>query len=170
MNGKIHSILLTAATLVAAVHCSYAAGLPAVRLQNTERRSVNTAELTNDGKPMVISFFALWCKPCMRELAAIAEVYDDWQAETGVEIVAVSIDDARSSDRVPTEVKARGFTWQTLLDYNSEFKRAMGVNNIPHTILIDGEGNIVWQHTSYADGDEQQLYRKIQELVRPKTK
>lgn len=168
MSAKIHNILLTAAILMVAVSSSYGAGLPSVRLQNTERRSVNTAELTNNGKPMVISFFALWCKPCMRELSALAELYDDWQTETGVKIIAVSIDDARSSSRVPAEMKARGFAWETLLDPNSEFRRAMGVNSIPHTILLDGAGNIVWQHTSYADGDEQQLYQKIRELVSPK--
>lgn len=165
---KLRTLLLTAATVVAAVNCSFGKGLPSVRLQDTDHRNVDTAELSTDGKPMVISFFALWCKPCLRELAALAEVYDEWQAETGVKIVAVSVDDARSSGRVPAEVKARGFGWVTLLDPNSEFRRAMGVNDIPHTFLLDGAGNIVWQHTSYADGDEQELYRKIREIASPR--
>ena len=76
------------------------AQLPSVMLRNIEGKTVNTAELSNDGKPFVISFFASWCKPCLRELKAIHEVYPDWQDETGVKVIAVSIDEGQNSSKV----------------------------------------------------------------------
>lgn len=141
-----------------------AQSLPAIQLKDIKGKSVNTAELTNNGKPLIISFFALWCKPCMKELNAIEEVYEDWQKETGVHMIAVSIDDARNSSKVPSFVRAHNFEWTTLLDPNSDFKRAMGVNQIPHLFLLDGAGNIVWQHTSYNEGSEEEIYNQLIKL------
>ena len=140
--------------------------LPKAQLKDVEGKTVDTSTLSNDGKPMLISFFALWCKPCMKELTAISEVYEEWQEMTGVRMVAVSIDDARSNDKVPSTVRARGFKWLTLLDPNSEFKRAMGVNLIPHLFLLDGDGNIVWQHTSYSEGSEEEVYEELLKLTK----
>ena len=77
-----------------------AAQLPSVTLKDINGKTVNTAELSNDGKPFIISFFATWCKPCNRELTAISEVYEEWQEETGVKLIAVSIDQAQNINKV----------------------------------------------------------------------
>ena len=53
-----------------------------------------------------------------------------------------------------------------LMDTNSDFKRAMGVNNVPHTFLVDTDGNIVYSHNNYAPGDEELLYEHLLELVK----
>lgn len=125
---------------------------------------VNSKTFSNHGKPMVISFWATWCKPCVKELNAYNENYTDWVEETGVRIIAISTDDTRSSSRVAPYVNARGWEFDVFLDENGDFKRAMNVANVPHTFLLDGNGKIVWQHTSYVDGDEEELYQKIIEL------
>jgi len=101
----------------------------------------------------------------VRELSVIAEEYDDWVDETGVKLIAVSIDNSRSTSRVAPFVNGKAWDYEVYLDPNEDFKKAMNVVNIPHTFLIDGEGQVVWQHTSYAEGDEEELYEKIQELV-----
>lgn len=138
--------------------------LPSVDLKTLDGKTVNSSHLSNDGNPIVLSFWALWCKPCMRELSTIAEVYDEWVEETGVKLIAVSIDDSRSSSRVGPTVNGKGWEYEVLLDANSEFKRAMNVNAIPHTFLIDGKGEIVWQHTSFAEGSELELIALVRKL------
>ncbi|MES2630150.1 MAG: TlpA disulfide reductase family protein [Bacteroidota bacterium] len=138
--------------------------IPASKIKDLKGAEINTETLSNNGKPMVISFWATWCKPCVNELSAIAETYEDWQAETGVKIVAVSIDDARNVAKVGPMINTKGWEYQVLTDQNGDFKRVMNVNTVPHTFLIDGEGNIVWQHNAYAPGDEKELYEKIKKL------
>ncbi|MBP7848680.1 MAG: TlpA family protein disulfide reductase [Lentimicrobiaceae bacterium] len=138
--------------------------LPSVDLKTLDGKTVNSSHLSNDGNPIILSFWALWCKPCMRELSTIAEVYDEWVEETGVKLIAVSIDDSRSSSRVGPTVNGKGWEYEVLLDANSEFKRAMNVNAIPHTFLIDGKGEIVWQHTSFAEGSELELIALVRKL------
>lgn len=138
--------------------------IPSVKIKDIDGKTVNTANLNNDGKPMVISFWATWCKPCIQELANMHDVYEKWQKETGVKIVIVSVDDSRNTKKVKPFVKGRSWNYESLLDENGDFKRAMNVNNPPHTFLVDGKGNIVYEHNGYAPGDEKKLFKEIQKL------
>lgn len=141
------------------------AELPSVQLKDVNGNTVNTAQLSNDGKPMVISFWATWCKPCKRELKAIQEVYPDWQDETGVKLIAVSIDEAQNIAKVKPFVEGSGWEYEVLLDPNGEFKRQMGVSDVPHAFIVDGQGNVVWNHKGYVDGGEEEIIEKLRELT-----
>ena len=74
--------------------------LPSAMVQSMDGKKVNSTSWTNNGKPIILNFWATWCAPCKRELNSIAEKYADWQKQTGVKMIAVSIDDARSMNRV----------------------------------------------------------------------
>ena len=137
-----------------------------ITIKNLDGQSVQSAVIQNDGKPVIISFWATWCKPCNRELDAIKEVYEEWQDETGVKLVTVSIDDARSAARVKPWVDGKDWPYEVYLDQNKDFARAMNVVNVPHTFIINGEGEIVWQHTSYQDGGEEEMIEKVRELLK----
>src|SRR5690606_3993477 len=95
---------------------SYAQKLPSVTLKDLNGKSVNMASYNNADKPIIVSFWATWCGPCLKELAAIKEVYPKWQKETGVELIAVSIDDSRTKARVKPQVKGKSWTYKVLLD------------------------------------------------------
>jgi peroxiredoxin len=139
--------------------------IPSVDIKTLNGELFNTSNFDNGGKPMVISFFALWCKPCMRELTAINDVYQDWQDETGVKLVAVSIDDARSTSNVKPTVDGNGWEYEFYCDPNGDFKRAMGVNMIPHVFIVNGNKQVVYQHTSFAEGGENELYEVIKKVA-----
>lgn len=139
--------------------------LPKADLKTLDNKTVSSTTFANEGKPMVICFWATWCKPCIKELEVYSEKYKDWREETGVKLIAVSIDNARSMSRVAPFVNGKGWDYEVFLDPNEDFKRAMNVVNVPHTFLIDGNGNIVWQHTSYADGDEEELITMIRKVA-----
>ena len=154
-------LLVFAAFLVAN---TIQAQLPSVVIKTMEGLPVQTDTLSNGGKPFVIDFFATWCKPCNRELKAINEVYADWREETGVKIYAVSIDQAQNIHKVKPMVDEYGWEYDVLLDPNSDFKRALGVQMIPFTIVCDGKGKIVYKHNGYTDGAENEIYDKIKEI------
>ncbi len=139
--------------------------LPSVNIKTLDGQTFNTQNIYNDGKPILVSFWALWCKPCKKEMDAYNENYEDWQDETGVKIYAVSIDDARSTAKVLPFVSGKDWEMEVLLDPNGDFKRAMNVNMIPHTFLLDGNGNVVYQHTSYYEGLEEELYELVKKVA-----
>ena len=140
--------------------------LPNINLKDVNGVTKNLSKFSNNGNPIIISFGATWCKPCKAELNTIAEEYDDWTDETGVKLIAVSIDDARSSTRVEPYINAQGWEYLVLLDPNGDLKRAMNVNNVPHTFLVDGNGKIVWDHNNYSPGDEEELYEELVKIAK----
>ncbi len=135
-------------------------------VKSLDGKNVNTETFENGGKPYIISFWATWCKPCIQELNNIAELYEEWQEETGVKLIAISIDDARNSAKVAPFVNGKDWDYEVYLDANGDFKRAMNVNFPPHTFLINGKNEIVYQHVSYNPGDEIKLYKKLKEIIK----
>lgn len=140
------------------------AQLPSVQVKTIDGKTIDTAKLCNNGKPFAVCFFATWCKPCNRELKAISEVYPDWQDETGMKIYAVSIDQGQNIQKVKPLVDAEGWEYDVLLDANSDFLHALGVQSIPHTLVLDGKGNIVTQHSGYTEGSENQIIEDVRNI------
>lgn len=137
--------------------------LPSVEIETLYGEKFNTSEIVHDG-PVFISFWATWCKPCIKELIAVNENYIDWQDDTGVKVVAVSIDDSRTAAKVLPFVNSRAWDFDVYSDKNHDFKRAMNVINVPHSFILDKNGKIVWQHSSYSPGDEEEVYDVLLEL------
>lgn len=162
MNFK--SILCTL-VLFCAMATTASAQLPSVKLKDINGKVIDTAKLSNDGKPFIISFFATWCKPCNRELSAIAEVYDEWQKETGVKLYAVSIDKAQNANKVKPLVNQNGWPYEVMLDPNSEFRKSFGGEMIPFVIICDGNGKIIEKHNGYTEGSEEEIIEKVRELT-----
>ena len=143
---------------------SWSQNLPDLALKDMEGNTVQTLDLIQQDGPTVFCFWATWCSPCKRELNNYAEFYEEWVDETGVKIVAVSVDDQRSVNRVAPYVNSVGWDYDILLDPNREFSRAMNVNNVPHTFVVDRDGKVVWSHNNYADGDEYELQEELLKL------
>ena len=135
--------------------------IPKVDIKDLTGKTLNTSALLDGDRPVVLSFWATWCSPCIKELDAISENLEDWQEEADVRVMAISIDDARTSMRVVPMVHGKGWEFEVYLDPNGDFKRAMNVLHPPHTFVINTAGQIIYQHTSYAEGDEDELFEQI---------
>ncbi len=140
--------------------------LPDITVKNVDGEDVNLQDYGTNGKITIISFWATWCKPCIKELKNINELLEDWEEEYDVELVALSVDDSRNAVKVKPTVNAFNWDFEILLDPNGEVQRAMNVANPPVTFLIDQNGNIVYTHTGYVEGDEFELEEHIIELTK----
>ena len=138
--------------------------LPDVKVENQEGKVVSIREVV-DGTPMIISFWSTTCKPCIMELNAINNNLPDWLEEVNMKVVAVSVDDARTVSRARAMTQGQGWDDYTCLyDKNQDLKRAMNVSLTPHTFIVDGSGNIVYSHSGYTPGSEEELFEKIKGL------
>jgi len=129
-------VLLFAVLMVSGLQAQQKSDLPNVTIKNLQGKDV-------------------------KEHNALDEVYQDWKDETGVKIYSVSIDDSRSTAKVKPFVEGKGWEFEVLLDVNKDLARAMNVSNPPYTFLFDGTGKLVYQHSGYIDGAENDLYEEI---------
>ena len=81
--------------------------LPDINLKTFEGKKVSVTELTSNDKIAVISLWATWWVPCIKELDAINELYDQWKAEVDFEVYAISVDDSRSINRAKALVNGK---------------------------------------------------------------
>lgn len=155
--------------LVLAVSSVSAQQLPDVKVETAQGKIVSVRDLAQ-GKPMIISYWSIACKPCIQELNAINDALAEWREEAPLEVVAVSVDDARLKASAKAIASSRGWEFICVYDENQDLKRAMNVSLTPQSFVVDGEGNIVFSHSGYTPGSEQLLFDKIVELKKGQKK
>lgn len=119
-------------------------------------------KISNDGKPFIIVFWKTCCKPPIRELSTLSDVYDEWKEKTGVKIYAVAVGDSRSTMTVKPFAVGQGWEFEILLDPNQKLKRSMNVNVLPYTFIINGKGIVVGEKMLFSEGDENEIFEMVQ--------
>lgn len=139
--------------------------VPSVNVKNINGENIDFSSVIEPGKVTVISFWATWCGPCIKELQAIDQYYEEWQEAYNMKLVAVSIDDSRNVKKVKPKVLGEGWQYEIILDENQDLARAMNVNNPPMTYIVDAEGKIVYSHQGYTPGAEDELEAQLKKLL-----
>ena len=139
--------------------------LPSVVLSNMNGEKLNVNSYGLNGKISIISFWATWCAPCKKELTNLAELYDDWKEKYDLEIIAVSTDDQRTAAKVKPYVDGQAWEFDVLLDVNEDLKRALNFQTVPYTLVVDQQGNVVFEHSGYVEGDEYELEKVVIKLA-----
>jgi cytochrome c biogenesis protein CcmG/thiol:disulfide interchange protein DsbE len=161
--------ILTALTLLFAGLSLQAQVLPSTTLKTLEGKQIDIKDAISTEGPTVISFWATWCKPCIKELTAFSDYAIDLEDEFGAKVLAVSIDDTRNSARVAPLVQGQGWDYTVLLDENQDLKRNLGIVNVPFTLVLNSAGEVVWKHSGYSPGDEETLAEVVKEVAAGKT-
>ena len=134
--------------------------IPDLGLKTLNGESVRSVQAINQNGFTIISFWATWCIPCINELDAINEVISDWSKKEDITVLAISTDDSRSKKRVKPLINGKDWGFDVISDTNQDFKRAMGVVGIPHTI-VTYKSEIIHRRIGYTPGEEEDLFDVI---------
>ena len=118
------------------------------------------------GKVTVVSFWATWCVPCKKEIKNIREKLVDWHKEADFNYMTVSIDETRAEGLVRSYAKSQGWDFPYYIDPNSDLKRSLNFQSVPFTIIIDKTGKVVFMHSGYEEGGEEEVFAKVKELAK----
>ena len=110
--------------------------------------------------PILLSFWATWCKPCIEELDEYKKLYNDYK-DKGFKMFAISTDDENTVAKVKPLVKSKGYNFPVLLDTNGDAVRLYYAQSIPYSVILDKDGMIIYSHLGYMKGDEV----KVKEIV-----
>lgn len=138
--------------------------LPSVVVEDLQGNRYEISGIMNDSLPVVLAFWSTTCKPCIQELDALNEVFDEWKEIVEFKVVAVATDDSRASVKVCPMVKGREWHFLVLLDKNQDLKRAMNVNSIPYLFVLDRSGKVVYSHNGYTPGAEMEVLKILKQL------
>ena len=138
--------------------------LPSAELVNNKGETVDIKKYTKSGSPKLISLWATWCGPCRMELNALKKVSQRWKEDYDVEIVAISVDMPQMVNRARAMFEKNGWDYTFLHDSNQELMSKLGIQNIPYSMLIDGDGNIQSVQMGYYPDYEKHLEKKIKQL------
>lgn len=139
--------------------------LPQVDVKQLNGKAIDISTISNNGKPIIIFVWEISCQPCIIEFNNVSKLYPKWKEETGVRILAVSVDDFRSSSRIKSFVTSKDWGFDMFLDHNQAFKRAMNVPFCPYVFVLNGKGEIVWSKGSYIPGDEAVIFDIVQKVT-----
>ena len=139
--------------------------LPSIVIKTTDGEEIRLSDFSSLKKPLIISFWATYCNPCLQEFEAVADLYNEWKKEVDFEFIAVSIDDSRSSGKVKSFVSGRGWPFIVLIDENQDIKRAMNVTDIPFYFVFDRNGKYVYKHSGYLPGDEHLMLKELKKAL-----
>jgi len=132
-------------------------------LEDLDGEFVELYEITGDG-PILLSFWATWCKPCVEEMKELNKIYEEYKSE-GFNLVAISIDSEKSVSKVKPFIKSKNYDFIVLLDTNSEVARTFYAQAVPYSVLLDENGSIVYSHMGYKKGDEKEILNLIKSLI-----
>lgn len=135
--------------------------VPNTKLKNLESEFIYTNDVLTENKFYIVSFWATWCIPCINELDAIVDIYEDFEKDN-IEVIAISTDDARTKKRVRPMINGKDWNFKILLDENHDLKRALNIVGIPHTIITKGT-KIIYRRIGYSPGEEVDLFEFIRE-------
>ena len=134
--------------------------IPDLGLKTLNGESIRSVQAINQNGFTIISFWATWCIPCINELDAINEVISEWSKKEDITVLAISTDDSRSKKRVKPLINGKDWVFDVISDTNQDFKRAMGVVGIPHTI-VTYKSEIIHRRIGYTPGEEEDLFDVI---------
>lgn len=125
-----------------------------VTIENIKGEKHSFAEIIKGEKPVIVTFWATWCKPCIMEMEALKEIKADW--EEHVRVISVSIDDSRTKGKVISFVKGKNYPFEIYMDPNQALYKSLNVLSVPFSLIFK-DGKQVYMHSGYNPGDEAYL-------------
>ncbi len=151
--------ILLLITLLSVIYVS-AQEIPSGTIMDMKGNKVAFKDIIKSDKPIIVDFWATWCAPCINELDTISELYPDWQDETGVKLIAISLDDERTARRIKPLVNGKAWDYEIYRDFNLDLKRAFNFSAPPFLVIIKN-GKIVYTHSGFTPGNEDKIYEII---------
>jgi len=136
-------------------------------LVTLDKKTVSSRTFTNNGKPIIITFWLSTCKPCIKEQNAINRKLNQWRQEIGVRMIAVTYDPLEKLEIVKKIVQQNGWQHEVYLDKTKRFRNKMLGNwfGVPQLFIFDKDMNVVLHNYGYKNGDIENIEKFLKQLA-----
>ncbi len=116
--------------------------------------------------PVLLDFWATWCRPCLESLPEIQKLYLEYQA-AGLTVLGISIDGPRNFPKVRPFARRFGLSYPIAIDVDGDLQRRYQVGVVPTSVLVDTAGRIVRVQQGYRPGEIAELEAALKDLLAP---
>lgn len=132
-------------------------------LNDVDGKVIRLDSLVKKG-PVIMSFWALWCKMCIKELDAMKQYFGELES-LNCSYLAISQDKSRSVPEVKPFAASHKWKYQVVLDPDNKMRDLYKVQVMPSLFIIDRNQKIIFTHQGYKPGDEKKIIEKIRQLL-----
>jgi len=126
-------------------------------------KKIKLSQFYKEG-PTLVSFWALWCQPCRKEMTKLNSIYKKYK-DKGFNIIGINLDSPRSTSKVKSYVVSHKIKFPIVKDPEKELFQLFNGQSIPLLFLLDKTGKIINTHIGYVPGDEKKLEKEITDLL-----
>ncbi len=155
---NFRKIILVAGLFILLINLSAIEKAPEFKLKNMKGKWVNLSQKI-DKHFVILDFWASFCAPCKKELSGLNKID---KKHNDINVLAVCTDRPRTQNKAKAFIKSNRFSFETLFDSRGKVRKLFNVVDIPHTVVIAPNGEIVTVHTGYKRGDEKHLLLEIE--------
>lgn len=136
---------------------------PDFTLSNLRGKDVTLSEMLKEG-PVLLDFWATWCKPCVKAFPELQELFEKYEGR-GLRVVTVSVDSPKSQARVAPLISSKKYTFEVLLDTQGRVAKRYNIMALPRTLLISPAGEIVYATVGNRPTSHKELEQAILEIL-----
>ena len=114
--------------------------------------------------PVLIDFWATWCKPCKQVMTHLNNFHKKYEEE-GFQVLMINQDTPRSLGKVKAYINSKGFDFLVSIDPNQQISKKLNGQIMPNLILINEDKNIQWRHQGYMPGEELEIEQEIKRIL-----
>ena len=137
--------------------------IPNLNLKLLNGKKTTIYKLLESG-PLLIDFWATWCKPCKIIMQHLNQYHNDYK-DKGFKVVMINQDTPRSLGKVKSFINSKNFDFLVSIDPNQQTAKKLNGQIMPNLILIKQDGTIQWRHQGYMPGEEKEIKEQIELLL-----
>jgi|TARA_B110000914_G_scaffold60005_1_gene52097 cytochrome c biogenesis protein CcmG/thiol:disulfide interchange protein DsbE len=163
---KIKLIILILSFNIISVYCQDDKSLgkiPNIDLKLLNGKKTTLYKLLKTG-PVLIDFWATWCKPCQQVMKHLNNYHNDYKSE-GFTVVMINQDTPRSLGKVKAYVNSKGYDFLVSIDPNQQISKKLNGQIMPNLILVNQDATVKWRHQGYMPGEELEIKKQIESLL-----
>lgn len=135
--------------------------IPDVDLRDIDGNIISSLQITEPGTATLVVFWKSTSGKCCENLDMLQEAWNDTLKQRGIRLVAICVDCDGAWTRVKPIVNGNDWEFETYIDVNGDFKRAMSVGDVPCTMLFDRDQALVCRMNSACNGSEEYICSNI---------
>jgi peroxiredoxin len=136
---------------------------PRFEMTDVEGRKISLDASRRSG-PVLIDFWATWCKPCVESLPELERLHQKYGAR-GLHVIGISVDGPRNFSKVRPFAATHGISYPVAIDQDGRLQQLYRVIAVPTLFVVDTAGTIATVRVAYRAGEGAELEKMILGLL-----